>query len=146
MSRSRAIQLATLVALVLVVFGTGCKKKTPPPPPPPPPAATTTPPPPPPAAGKPTINSFTAEPSRVERGQAATLRWSISNATDMTIDQGLGAVQSQGQRQVFPTNTTTYTLVANGPSGSDTRSVTVEVTGAPPPPPPSVTGKLSGVD
>jgi peptidoglycan-associated lipoprotein len=64
----------------------------------------------------------------------------------MTIDQGLGAVQSQGQRQVFPTNTITYTLVANGPGGSDTRTVTVEVGAAPPPPAPTVTPKLTGVE
>jgi len=57
----------------------------------------------------------------------------------MNIDQGIGPVQSQGSRQVFPTNTTTYTLVANGPGGSDTRSVTVEVASAPPPPPPPPT-------
>jgi peptidoglycan-associated lipoprotein len=65
------------------------------------------------------------------------LRWSIQNATDMSIDQGIGAVQSNGSRQVFPSATTTYTLVANGPGGSDTRSVTVEVSSPPPPPPPT---------
>jgi peptidoglycan-associated lipoprotein len=55
----------------------------------------------------------------------------------MTIDQGIGAVQSNGSRQVFPSATTTYTLVTNGPGGSDSRSVTVEVTNPPPPPPPA---------
>jgi peptidoglycan-associated lipoprotein len=64
------------------------------------------------------------------------LRWSISNASDMTIDQGVGAVNSQGQRQVSPNATTTYTVTANGPGGSDTRSVTVSVSTPPPPPPP----------
>ena len=53
----------------------------------------------------------------------------------MNIDQGVGAVQSQGNRQVFPNNSTTYTLTANGPGGTDSRSVTVTVTTAPPPPP-----------
>lgn len=118
---------------VLLVLATGCKKKAPPPPPPPPPPVNESRPTP---VGKPVINSFTAEPTTIQRGQGATLRWSISNATDMNIDQGIGPVQSQGSRQVFPSNTTTYTLVANGPGGSDTRSVTVEIASAPPPPPP----------
>ena len=50
----------------------------------------------------PVINSFTAEPSTIEAGQSSTLRWSITGATDMSIDHGVGAVQSTGQRQVFP--------------------------------------------
>jgi peptidoglycan-associated lipoprotein len=82
------------------------------------------------------MQGFAAEPRSIERGQSATLRWSVSNATDITIDQGIGAVQSNGSRQVFPSATTTYTLVANGPGGSDTRSVTVDVSVPPPPPPP----------
>lgn len=128
-----------MMALALLVFASGCKKKVPPPPPPPPPTREA-PPPTTGTTGKPTINSFTAEPSTIAKGQAATLRWSISNATDMTIDQGIGAVQSNGSRQVFPSATTTYTLIANGPGGSDTRTVTVEIS-TPPPPPPSDIGK-----
>jgi len=60
----------------------------------------------------------------------------------MSIDQGLGAVQSQGSRQVFPSNTTTYTIIANGPNGSDTKSATVTV-GSPPPPPPTTPSQPS---
>jgi len=125
---------ALLLALALLVFVSACgPKKGPGPTPPPPPVATNTPPP---TVGRPAINSFTAEPSTISRSQSSTLRWSISNATDMTIDQGVGAVNSQGQRQVSPGATTTYTLTANGPGGSDTRSVTVSVSTPPPPPPP----------
>jgi len=135
---------ALLLALALLVFASGCKKKVPPPPPPPPSQPTTTAPPP---VAKPSINSFTAEPSTVQQGQSATLRWSISNATDMSIDQNIGAVQSQGSRSVTPSATTTYTLTANGPGGSDTRSVTVEVSNPPPPPPPTTpTPTLTGAE
>ena len=97
-------------------------------------------PPPPNAAARPRINSFTGEPRSIERGQSATLRWSVANATDITIEPGLGAVQANGSRQVFPSSTTTYTLTANGPGGTDSRTVTIEVAGAaaPPPPPPPV--------
>jgi peptidoglycan-associated lipoprotein len=124
---------------VTLLFATACKKKVgvAAPPPPPPAAAPPTPPPPPPAAAR--INSFTVEPSSIQRGQAATLAWSVANATDISIDNGVGAVQANGMRQVFPGNSTTYTLTARGSGGTDTRSVTVEVTNPPPPPPPAPT-------
>src|SRR5207244_2453528 len=77
---------------------------------------------------------FTPEPDTIEGGQSATLRWSVSDATSVTIEPGLGPVQTNGNRQVFPSNTTTYTLTAMG-----TRTVrattTVNVTVPPPPPP-----------
>jgi peptidoglycan-associated lipoprotein len=122
-----------LLACCLLIFSAGCKKKAAAPAPPAP--APAAPPPPPPA--KPGITTFTAEPGTIERGQSSTLRWETTNATDVSIDKGVGAVQSQGTRTVFPTETTTYTLTANGPGGSDTRTATVNVTVPPPPPPPS---------
>jgi len=136
MSRSfqfRLLQFSALMLMFALLFSaSGCKKKTPPPPPPP--QGVTPPPPPPPS--KPVINSFTAEPTSIEQNQSATLRWSVSNATDINIDQGVGAVQSEGTHAVQPNATTTYTLSARGPGGTDSRSVTVEVTTPPPPPPP----------
>src|SRR5579871_162122 len=112
---------AVLLALILVFFVSGCKKKVPPPPPPPPPAPAAVTPPPPPA--RPEITAFTVEPSAIERGQSATLRWAVTNSTDTSINQGIGAVQSQGQRQVSPTQTTTYTVTATGPGGTANRRV-----------------------
>ncbi|HYL37403.1 MAG TPA: peptidoglycan-associated lipoprotein Pal [Bryobacteraceae bacterium] len=65
----------------------------------------------------------------------------------MSINQGIGAVQSQGNRQVFPNNSTTYTLTASGPGGTDSRSATVTVSSAPPPPAPTATGpRLSSAE
>lgn len=120
------------MALALALGLAGCKKKTPPPPPPPPPKAEA----PPPKPEPPRIVSFEAEPSRIERGQSATLRWSVSGeTTSITIDPGIGSVDAKGSRQVFPSASTTYTLRASGPGGSDSRSVTVSVTEPPPPPP-----------
>src|SRR5579871_1258477 len=133
---------ATLLALGALVLMQGCKKKPPPPPPPAPLTSTPTAP----TVAKPEITSFTAEPSTIETGQSSTLSWAISNATDMSIDHGVGAVQSRGSRQVFPTSTTTYTLTANGPGGSDTRTVTVTVNTPPPPPPPSTGPRLSSAE
>jgi len=142
-SRWQASKAGLLLLSALLLFAAGCKKKVPPPPPPPPPTPTATTAPPPAA---PVINSFTAEPSTIQPGQSSTLNWSITGATDMNIDNGVGAVQSSGQRQVFPRSSTTYTLTAKGPGGMDSRSVTVEVSSAPPPPPPSTTPTLSSVD
>ena len=142
----RTLSAAVFTATLLVTLA-GCGKKAPvaPPPPAPAPAPEA---PAAPAALAPRINSFTAEPRNIERGQSATLRWSVANATDITIDQGLGAVQANGNRQVFPSNTSTYTLTARGAGGSDTRSVTVEVSSVtlPPPPPPAPKGTISGSD
>jgi peptidoglycan-associated lipoprotein len=140
---------AAVFATMLLVSAAGCKKKAPVPPPPPPPAPTSsadnTPPSPTSLSAR--INSFTAEPRTIERGQSATLAWSVANATDISIDQNIGAVQANGNRQVFPSNTVTYTLTARGSSGSDTRSVTVEVSAPPaPPPPPPTRENISGTD
>jgi peptidoglycan-associated lipoprotein len=141
---------AAMFVMLLMVSVDGCKKKTPvptAPAPTPAPAKEPEPPPaPPPSAAR--ITSFTAEPRSIERGQSATLRWAIANATDMSIDQGLGAVQANGTRQVFPSNTTTYTLTARSAGGADTRAVTVEVVAPPPPPPPpsKIDTGISGLD
>ena len=122
-----------LLGFTLFLAATGCKKKVaaataataaqaevPPPPPPP----------------KVSIAQFTAEPSTIQRGQSATLSWEAGNATDISINQGVGTVQARGNRQVFPNDTTTWTLTAKGPGGTDSRSATVNVTVPPPPPPP----------
>ncbi|HTS77277.1 MAG TPA: OmpA family protein [Bryobacteraceae bacterium] len=142
--QSRAVCVTAFA--VLLITATACKKKAPiAAPPPPAPAAEPAAPPPAPSTLAARINSFTAEPRSIERGQSATLRWSVANATSISIDQGLGEVQANGSRQVFPSATTTYTLSASSAAGSDSRSVTVEVTSAPPPPPPPPpTPSLSG--
>jgi peptidoglycan-associated lipoprotein len=124
------------LAAIFVLFAAGCKKKAPaPPPPPPPPPPAVTPPPPAPAA--PRITQFTAEPDTIQRGQSSTLRWAVTGQTNnISIDQGIGAIQATGNRRVFPTDSTTYTLTAAGPGGSTTAQATINVTAPPPPPPP----------
>jgi peptidoglycan-associated lipoprotein len=108
-----------MFTLGAVLFLGACHKKTPPPPPPPPP---------PPAA--PTA-SLSASPNTVEKGQATTLSWETSNATDVSID-GIGAVQPTGSQQVTPADSTTYTLTAKGAGGSQTATARVTVTSPPP--------------
>jgi peptidoglycan-associated lipoprotein len=138
------------MSVFLIAFAAGCKKKVPIASAPPPPAPTTT------TtttttetAKAPVVAQFTADPSSIERGQSSTLRWSVSDATSVTIDPGLGPVQSNGSRQVFPSNTTTYRLVASGPAGNANATATVNVTvptGPPPQPPPPVTSLTSALD
>jgi peptidoglycan-associated lipoprotein len=120
-----------LLSVSLLLFVAGCKKKPPPPPPPPPSQPVIVPPAPP----KPAVQ-FSAEPATIERGQSATLRWAVSDATDIDIAPGIGTVSARGDRQVSPADTATYTLTAKGPGGSDTGTATVTVTVPPPPPPP----------
>jgi len=137
---------AAVFAVVLMMTVSACKKKVPPPPPPPPPKEAPAPPPPPPAPSA-RINNFSAEPRSIQRGQSATLTWSVANATSIAIDNGVGSVQANGMRQVFPSNSTTYTLTASRAGGNDMRSVTVEVTAPPaPPPPPPPKPRISGAE
>lgn len=134
----RAVKSAMLAASMLSLFVTGCKK-TPPPAPPPPPVKDVVKPPP---AEKPNISVFVAEPSTIVRGNPATLRWAVSGATDISIDQGIGSVQASGTRAVYPSNNATYTLVARGVGGASEARVTVRVSApdavvTPTPPPPT---------
>jgi peptidoglycan-associated lipoprotein len=123
------------LAVMLAMFAAGCKKKVPPPPPPaPPPQVQPAPPPTPPA---PTVAAFSAEPTTIQRGQSSTLRWEVTgNVTSVSIDQGVGTVQNNGNRRVSPSDSITYTLTATGPGGSSTGTATVNVSAPPPPPPP----------
>ncbi|HZT31799.1 MAG TPA: OmpA family protein [Bryobacteraceae bacterium] len=128
-------QAGTMVlAFSALLLAGACKKKVPPPPPPPAPAPA-----PAPAPPRPTI-SFTAEPSTIERGQSAVLHWNVTQANQISIDQGIGSVQANGERRVYPNDTTTYRLTATGPGGTETATATVTVTAPPPPPPPKPSG------
>lgn len=80
----------------------------------------------------PPATSIAAGPSSIESGACATLTWAAANATDASIDSGIGTVPASGSRQVCPTSTTRYTLTANGPGGSHSDSTTLTVTGAAP--------------
>ena len=126
--REFAFILTALFCLQLMLV-VGCKKPTPPPPPPPP---VEQPPPPPPA--KPSV-SLSAEPSSIERGKSATLKWSSQNATSASLNEGVGAVPTSGSREVFPTQSTTYQITAKGAGGEDTATTRVTVRVPPPPEP-----------
>src|SRR5207245_315463 len=71
------------------------------------------------------------------KGQSTTLTWETSKATDVSIE-GVGAVQPNGSQSVTPAESTTYTLTAKGPGGTQQATARVTVN-APPPPPPQPT-------
>lgn len=138
-----------VVGLTLAVSAAGCKKKVAAAPPAPAPVKPVEPPPPPPPKALPVrIDTFVAEPATINQGQSSTLRWVVANATNITINQNIGTVPANGNRQVFPANSTTYTLTAGGPGGNESRAVTVTVNATPPPPPPPKPEgpKLTGID
>ena len=110
---------------LLGMIAGACRKHTPPPPPPAPAPA--------PAAPAPTA-SLAADPTNIQRGQSATLRWSSQNATDLDLQPGIGRVDAQGSRSVSPTDSTTYTLSVRGAGGSAQATARLTVTVPPPPP------------
>lgn len=74
----------------------------------------------------PTVD-LSANPAAVVPGEPCTLVWSSQHATSITLDKGLGPVNASGTITVHPTATTTYTIIATGPCGTATDSVTVVV-------------------
>jgi peptidoglycan-associated lipoprotein len=126
-----------VVLLALLLSGTGCAKK---PKVSPPPATSVAPPPPSPApAPAPTV-SLNASPSAIEKGQSTTLTWNSTNAAGVTIDNGVGTVESSGSRTVSPSSSTTYQAKATSPGGTAVAEarVTVTVPVVTPPPPPAI--------
>lgn len=75
--------------------------------------------------------TFSATPSVIAAGGTSTLKWMTSNATAVTIDQGIGAKPVDGMLAVSPTTTTTYRLTAMGAGGTKTATVTVTIAAAP---------------
>jgi peptidoglycan-associated lipoprotein len=115
-----------IILLSLLVSGIGCAKK--PKVQPPAPATKVEPPQPPaPPAAAPTI-SLSVSPDAVEKGQSATLTWKSANATGVTIDNGVGTVESSGSRSVRPSVSTTYSAKASGPGGTAVAEARVTVT------------------
>jgi hypothetical protein len=83
----------------------------------------------------PAINSFNASPASISAGESSALNWTVTGATTVSIDQGIGNVALTGPRAVAPTATTIYTLTASSSAGSVTATTQVIVAGAPPPTP-----------
>ncbi|MFO0673517.1 MAG: hypothetical protein U0235_28525 [Polyangiaceae bacterium] len=76
----------------------------------------------------PTINSFTATPNALSGAGNVTLAWDTSDATSVSIDQGVPAINgATGQISVAVSATKTFTLTATNVTGNTTKSVNVVV-------------------
>lgn len=78
---------------------------------------------------EPVIDSFSATPGVItEKGGGASLSWSVTGATSVSIDKGIGNVaEAAGTRAVTPNEQTTYTITATNACGSVSREVIVGV-------------------
>ena len=75
----------------------------------------------------PTIESFSADKSFLTEGITSTLSWEVSGIATVTLEPGIGQVETLGSHDIAPTETTTYTLTASNVEGSVTETVTIVV-------------------
>jgi chitodextrinase len=115
--RSSGAYIAWLVAFKLAVAASEALPETPPP------------------AAAPVISAFSAVPATITAGSTATLSWSVSNATSVTIDHGVGDVTGLTAVRVTPTSTVTYTLTATNDAGVSSSQTPLTVEPVTPPPP-----------
>jgi phospholipase C len=72
--------------------------------------------------------TLSASPATIQSGGTATLTWDSTNATSISIDNGIGNVAvPSGTQNVSPAATTTYTATARGTGGTTTATATVTV-------------------
>lgn len=78
---------------------------------------------------KPSIISFTASPSSIARGGSATLTWSQTGATSVSLVATPGGAIgfTQPSVVVYPVETTNYTLTATNSAGADAKGITITV-------------------
>tara|TARA_B100000745_G_scaffold300186_1_gene253165 strand:+ start:1771 stop:3891 length:2121 start_codon:yes stop_codon:yes gene_type:complete len=76
----------------------------------------------------PTCDAFTASPTHFSSGGGtATLSWNTTNATSVSINNGVGSVAVDGSTSVSVSSDVTYTLTATGAGGTDTCTETITV-------------------
>jgi len=119
--QSRTKFIICAVSILLLTLAAGCKKTVSVAAPPPTPAAEASKP------APPTISGFAVDPGLIEPGQTAELRWQVTDATQIEINQEIGNVPATGYRQIGPNESTTYTLTAKGPGGDATAEATLSV-------------------
>jgi len=130
-SGREAARLLLYLLVAMTFLAASCSKR-PPPLPPPSPA-------PPPRGGAPADDTTGAdrvgrptlllqlEPSVVKPGESALLIWESTNANTVVIEPAIGSVDTSGRIKLFPDQTVTYTVTAEGPGGSRSERATIEV-------------------
>lgn len=122
-----------IVLMALLVVAVGCQKKPRARPPALPPLP----------AARPTV-TLQASSTNIQKGESVILTWSSTDATQLNLQPGVGAVAPEGSTKVSPTESTTYSLTATGPGGNVEAIARINVTApAPPPPEPPKTPDLT---
>ncbi len=75
------------------------------------------------------IVSFEVTPTIIDPGESANLSWVVTGATMICIDNDIGNVASSGAYLIFPTETTTYTIIASNTLVCKQASVVIQVRG-----------------
>jgi serine/threonine protein kinase len=75
----------------------------------------------------PRIVKFVADPQSIESGSPAALRWDVTGATEVVLNQGIGKVAASGAFEVSPREKTSYALTASGPGGKVSARVSLNV-------------------
>lgn len=71
---------------------------------------------------------FTGSPTTLPFGGGTVkLKWETTNATAVSIDNGVGTVSADGEKNVTVTTDTTFKLTADGTGGDDDCTVTIDV-------------------
>ncbi len=125
LARLAILSLALLTAAA--ISGCGKKKVVLPPPSADRTAETAAPPDRPAAAADAPELDVSVAPSLIQPGESAWLAWESRNAARVSIEPRIGRVDQRGQIQVYPNQSTTYRVTAEGPGGSVERSAMVEV-------------------
>lgn len=71
--------------------------------------------------------TLSANRTSIDEGDDVRLTWSTSNATNVSINNGVGTVSRSGSDTVSPSSSRTYVLVASGPGGTVWCSETILV-------------------
>ena len=80
------------------------------------------------------FTTFTSDATTINNGQCTTLHWTSGNIQSIFLNNQ--AATGNENRQVCPTATTTYTLLAHSASGDITKQITITVNGGGGNPPP----------
>lgn len=75
----------------------------------------------------PTIVYFRADPREIDPGKSSGLSWSVTGATKVEINQGIGIVEAQGSVEVTPSTSGHYILTATNEQGTIDEGLVIEV-------------------
>jgi len=74
-----------------------------------------------------TIVSLKAEPSIINKGEKIILSWEVIKAQTVTINNGIGSLNNQGERTIYPHESTIYQLTAKNETKILTANVEITV-------------------